>query len=74
MKMNHTMPNGMDAEVPCRPAYDVDTPASIQRLIRLGVSRECLIIAILNNDTMSRHDAIGRYETEYANVRKRHIK
>lgn len=62
------MPRGMDAEVPCRPAFDVDTPFSIQAMIKAGIPRMSIIAAIMNNDQMDKQDALGRYETELKKV------
>lgn len=64
----HIMPDGMDAGVPCRPAFDVDTPSTIRGMIETGLGREYVITAIMNNDQMCRADAEGRYETELANI------
>ncbi len=57
-------PDGMDAEVPCRPAFDIDTAGTIQTMIKAGIPRTSIITAIMNNEQIDRQNAEGRYETE----------
>lgn len=65
--LDKLMPEGMDADVPCRPAFDVDTAESVRQMVAQGVPFDSIIAAIQNNDNMGIADALAFYEKATGN-------